>query len=62
LRHSQLTTTMNVYIDQVDGGLGDAEAWDEILEGGLPRDTAGPPDTRRQPQNTDRGVSPESAY
>lgn len=31
LRHSQLTTTMNVYIQQVDAGLGGADAWDEIL-------------------------------
>jgi integrase len=31
LRHSQLTTTMNVYIHQVDDGLGDADAWDDIL-------------------------------
>jgi integrase len=31
LRHSQLTTTMNVYIHQVDDGLGSAAAWDEIL-------------------------------
>ncbi len=31
LRHSQLTTTMNVYIDQVDDGLGSADAWDDIL-------------------------------
>jgi hypothetical protein len=34
LRHSQLTTTMNVYIHQVDDGLGGTEAWDEILAGG----------------------------
>ena len=31
LRHSQLTTTMNVYINQVDDGLGAADVWDEIL-------------------------------
>jgi integrase len=31
LRHSQLTTTMNVYIHQVDDGLGSADAWDDIL-------------------------------
>jgi integrase len=31
LRHAQLTTTMNVYIHQVDDGLGPADAWDEIL-------------------------------
>jgi hypothetical protein len=33
LRHSQLSTTMNVYIDQVDDGLGSADAWDDILPG-----------------------------
>jgi hypothetical protein len=31
LRHSQLTTTMNIYINQVDDGLGAADVWDEIL-------------------------------
>jgi integrase len=31
LRHAQLTTTMNVYIHQVDDGLGSAAAWDDIL-------------------------------
>jgi integrase len=31
LRHSQLTTTMNVYITQVDDGLGSADVWDDIL-------------------------------
>jgi integrase len=33
LRHSHLTTTMNVYIQQVDDGLGGADAWDDILPG-----------------------------
>ncbi len=33
LRHSQLTTTMNVYINQVDDGLGAADVWDDILPG-----------------------------
>ena len=31
LRHSQLTTTMNIYINQVDDGLGSADGWDDIL-------------------------------
>ena len=31
LRHSQLTTTLNIYINQVDDGLGGGEVWDEIL-------------------------------
>jgi integrase len=31
LRHSQLTTTMNVSINQVDDGLGSADAWYDIL-------------------------------
>ncbi len=34
LRHSQLTTTLNVYIHDVDDGLGGADAWDDILGGG----------------------------
>jgi integrase len=33
LRHSQLTTTMNVYIQQVDDGLGGADVWDNVLPG-----------------------------
>ena len=36
LRHSQLTTTMNVYINQVDDGLGDASVWDNVLPSGGP--------------------------
>jgi integrase len=36
LRHSNLTTTMNVYIDQVDDGLGSADVWDDILGAGGP--------------------------
>lgn len=31
LRHSQLSTTMNVYIHEADDGLGSADVWDEIL-------------------------------
>jgi integrase len=31
LRHSQLTTTLNIYVEQVDDGLGGAEVWDDIL-------------------------------
>jgi integrase len=33
LRHSRLSTTMDVYIQQVDDGLGGADAWDDILPG-----------------------------
>jgi integrase len=33
LRHSQLTTTLNVYIHETDDGLGGADAWDGILGG-----------------------------
>jgi integrase len=31
LRHTQLTTTLNVYIEQVDDGLGGAEVWETIM-------------------------------
>ena len=31
LRHSQMTTTLNVYIHDVDAGLGGADAWDDML-------------------------------
>ena len=48
LRHTQLTTTMNVYIDQVDSGLGTADVWDGILDGAALGATGGasqPPET-----------------
>jgi hypothetical protein len=41
LRHSQLTTTMNVYITQVEDGLGSADLSDKILPSGP---TSGPKD------------------
>jgi integrase len=31
LRHSQLTTTLNIYIHDVDDGLGGADVWDDML-------------------------------
>jgi hypothetical protein len=52
LRHSQLTTTMNVYIDQVDGGLGSADVWDEILE--VPADQRSPRRARVLPSSRAR--------
>lgn len=33
LRHSQLTTTLNTYIDQVDDGLGGGEVWEQAMPG-----------------------------
>jgi len=63
LRHSQLTTTMNVYIHQVDDGLGGADAWDDILAGGeaaqgQPRGNLG---ATRHPETAANGKSGESA-
>jgi hypothetical protein len=56
LRHSQLTTTMNVYIDQVDDGLGSADAWDTILApggpNGGPRGAQSEPRTVKSPMDT----------
>lgn len=45
LRHSQLTTTMNVYITQIDDGLGAADAWDDILPGWGNSGATQPPET-----------------
>ncbi len=45
LRHSQLTTTMNVYIHQVDDGLGSADAWDDIMPGWGNSGATGHPET-----------------
>jgi integrase len=54
LRHSQLTTTLRVYIHDVDDGLGGADAWDEMLHvGATPGAPEGPPNIRRQPQIPD---------
>jgi hypothetical protein len=55
LRHSQLTTTMNVYIHQVDDGLGSADAWDDIL--GPPGAPLGAP---RPPETAANGTSAET--
>jgi integrase len=59
LRHSQLTTTMNVYINQVDDGLGSADAWDDILG-----DTRGHPGATEHPEtaaNEDPGQATGTA-
>jgi integrase len=33
LRHARLSTTLDVYLHEVDAGLGGADAWDDILPG-----------------------------
>jgi integrase len=55
LRHSQLTTTMNIYIDQVDDGLGGADVWDEILDGATwgHRGATGPPEAAANRRSTE---------
>jgi integrase len=59
LRHAQLTTTMNVYIDQVDDGLGGAEVWDDILGAGAARGHHGATALRKHPQNRTRSIRPK---
>lgn len=49
LRHSRLSTTMDVYIQQVDDGLGGAEVWDDIL--GAARGHPGATDRPETPAN-----------
>jgi integrase len=58
LRHSQLTTTMNVYIDQVDDGLGSADVWDTILGPGGPNGgpTSAQPESRTVDSPIDTGL------
>lgn len=58
LRHAQLTTTMNVYIDQVDDGLGGADAWDDILG---PWGHPGATERPETAQNRGSDESPETA-
>ena len=57
LRHARLTTTMNIYIDQVDDGLGSADVWDEILPGAT---AAVRGDVAGGPQGGPESVSPTS--
>jgi integrase len=58
LRHSQLTTTMNVYIHQVDDGLGSADVMDEILGAWGNPGATGHPETAA---NDAPGEPPDSA-
>ncbi len=53
LRHSQLTTTMNAYIEQVDGGLGSADVWDELLTTDPAGATVGAPEGEEAASNVD---------
>jgi integrase len=57
LRHSRLTTTMDVYIHDVDDGLGDADVWDSIDFG----DTAGDTDALQTPASPTEAEPQESA-
>lgn len=45
LRHSQLPTTLNIYVEQVDDGLGGADVWDEILPARGNAGATQPPET-----------------
>ena len=58
LRHAQLTTTLNVYVHQVDDGLGGADMWDEILPGGA---TLGPPRGHQTPGNAGKASAVHKA-
>ncbi len=57
LRHSQLTTTLNVYIHDVDDGLGGADAWDSMLGGA----TWGHPGATERPGTAANGQVPDTA-
>jgi integrase len=61
LRHSQLTTTMNVYIHDVDDGLGGADLWDEIDWTRPAGDTAGDTGDLKTDANPAGVRSPETA-
>lgn len=66
LRHSQLTTTMNVYIHEVDDGLGSADAWDDILPGSGQRwgnsgATSGQRNPRKQPETPVKSMAVNTA-
>jgi hypothetical protein len=57
LRHAQLSTTLDVYIHEVDGGLGGAEAWEDILDGA----TWGHPGATDHPQTAANGSALDAA-
>jgi integrase len=61
LRHAQLTTTMNVYIDQVDDGLGGADVWDDILDVEATRGHRGATKGPETVANLDSAAEPETA-
>ncbi|MGC9222174.1 MAG: tyrosine-type recombinase/integrase [Solirubrobacteraceae bacterium] len=53
LRHARLSTTLDIYINQVDDGLGDAALWDELLASRGHRGAiVGPKEVRKQPQTS----------
>jgi integrase len=56
LRHSQLSTTLNVYIHEVDDGLGTAEAWDAMIEA-----TWGHPGATERPGTPADEIAPRAA-
>jgi integrase len=72
LDHSQLTTTMNIYVHELDDGLGGADDLDTTLGSGHPGKgpetradhaarhgaTPGPPATRNQQQTKTRRTAP----
>jgi hypothetical protein len=55
LRHAQHTTTMNLYVEQVDAGLGGAHVWEEIV----PR--WGQDGAKGHPETAENGAPPEGA-
>lgn len=57
LRHSRLTTTMDIYVHDVDDGLGDAGIWDEV-----DWVNTGSTEGLQTPANPDRAESAETVH
>jgi integrase len=57
LRHSQLTTTMNVYVHETDDGLGGADVWEQIAADWGPFGDTGGPQKAPNPESPIAGDS-----
>ena len=61
LRHGQLSTTLNVYIHEVDGGLGGGDVWENIgAEWGHPGATDHPQPSANENGSETHNPAPEA--
>jgi site-specific recombinase XerC len=61
LRHSQLSTTLDIYTHPVDDGLGGADVWDEIVPVSAIRGKPGTPDHSESATSSSQPASANGA-